>query len=126
MIDDGIFVMHEYGIASTIVESVRTETARLKSGNRVVKVGVQVGDLSGVDVEALRFSFDAIVSDSDLAPLELVVERIAHSRRCGKCSTDFTVDLSEFDASCPACGNSQTDFVGGDELVITYVELDER
>jgi hydrogenase nickel incorporation protein HypA/HybF len=100
--------------------------ARLKNGDRIVKVGVQVGDLSGVDVEALRFSFEVIVMDSDLAPLELIIERIVHSRHCGVCPTTFTVDLCEFDASCPVCGNLHTEFAGGDELAITYLELEEH
>jgi hydrogenase nickel incorporation protein HypA/HybF len=118
--------MHEFRIAENIVEAVRAEAARLEHGTRVVRVGVTVGDLSGVDVEALRFSFDVIVANSDLAPLELDVERQPHTRRCNRCSKTFTVDVRAFDATCPGCHNPHTDFVEGKDLEITYLEAEDR
>jgi hydrogenase nickel incorporation protein HypA/HybF len=118
--------MHEFGIAENIVEEVRTAAARLERGSRVVKVGVTVGVLSGVEVEALRFSFDAIVARSELGPLELDIERQPHSRRCDHCAKTFTVDLVAFDATCPDCHNANTEFVDGDDLVITYLEAEDR
>jgi hydrogenase nickel incorporation protein HypA/HybF len=117
--------MHEFGIASSIVDTVVAQSAGLVNGSRVVKVGVMIGDLSGVDVEALKFSFDAIVAGSDLAPLEIEIERRRHRRRCGDCHKEFDVDVMAFDARCPACANSNTEFLAGDELEILYLEVED-
>lgn len=64
--------MHEMSIASAVLESVRTEAGRHRG--RVTKVGIRLGEWSGVDTESLRFCFDALVQGTDLAPLELDLE----------------------------------------------------
>jgi hydrogenase nickel incorporation protein HypA/HybF len=118
--------MHEFGIAQGIVEAVRVEASRLQPGNRITKIGVRIGDLAGVDVDALTFSFAAIVSGSDWDAVHLDVERLPHTRTCRSCASRFDVDVSSFDASCPGCGDKHTDFAGGDELEIAYLEVEDE
>lgn len=65
--------MHEVGIAAGILDAVRTETAAHQPA-RAVKVGVRIGDMAGIDPDSLSFCFEALVKDSDLAPLELAIE----------------------------------------------------
>ena len=48
--------MHELSIANAILDAVRKERERL-NGARVIKVGVRIGELAGVDPEALSFGF---------------------------------------------------------------------
>lgn len=64
--------MHEMGIACSVIEAVRKELLRYPAW-RVLKVSVRIGEFAGVDSESLRFCLDAIVKDSPLAPLELIV-----------------------------------------------------
>ena len=66
--------MHEMGIAGSILEAVGKELERYP-GHRAAKVGVRIGDFAGVDSESLRFCFEAIVTGSPIAPLELEIER---------------------------------------------------
>jgi len=87
--------MHELAIASSILDAVRTESARY-AGARVHKVGVRIGEYSGVASESLRFCFDALVKDSGLEPLALDIELC----RAG-------------------------DGVRGDELDLSYLEIEE-
>ena len=65
--------MHEVGIADSILQAVRTEVA-LHAPARASKVGVRVGEMSGVDPNSLSFCFEALVKGSDLEPLELAIE----------------------------------------------------
>jgi len=62
--------MHEMGIASSILDAVRTELL-LYPGYRAARVGVRIGEFAGVNSESLRFCFDAIVKGSALESLEL-------------------------------------------------------
>lgn len=121
----GAAEMHEFGIARNIVETVTAESARLAPGSRVVAVGLRIGVLSGVEVESLSFCFQGIVADGQLDPLDLRVEQTPHMRHCRDCSSEFEVDVNSFIASCPRCGNRRTEFVCGDELEISYVEVEE-
>jgi hydrogenase nickel incorporation protein HypA/HybF len=87
--------MHELGIACSILEAVRAESAR-RPGVRVRKVGVRIGEYSGVDTESLRFCFETLAKESSPEPLALDIEY------------------------CPA-GNGTR----GDELDLSYLEIEE-
>ena len=65
--------MHEMGIASSILEAVQTEAKR-HPGSRVLKVGLRLGEYAGVDTESLRFCFDVLKEDADLAKAELEID----------------------------------------------------
>jgi hydrogenase nickel incorporation protein HypA/HybF len=62
--------MHELGIANSILEAARTEADRYP-GSHVIKIGIRIGEYAGVDTESLRFCFDAIKRETDLAQAEL-------------------------------------------------------
>ncbi|OFV86113.1 MAG: hypothetical protein A2620_06220 [Acidobacteria bacterium RIFCSPHIGHO2_01_FULL_67_28] len=114
--------MHELSLAQTLLETVEAE-ARRRPGAHVVTVGVRVGELSGVDPEALSFSFEALVADTALAPLALAIERCPRRHRCPRC--DFTFAATDSDFACPRCGSTPTRCVGGDELELTFLEVEE-
>lgn len=65
--------MHEVGIAASVLDAVRTEVGQ-RPGYRAAVVGLRIGEMAGVDPEALQFAFDALVAGSDLEPLSLSVE----------------------------------------------------
>lgn len=113
--------MHELGIAASILESVEKEALR-HPGEHISKVGVKIGELSGVDRDALQFGFDALVKDTALEPLALDVELIPRVQRCAKCAYEFRME--EFDPSCPLCGEFATECISGEELDIAYMEVD--
>lgn len=114
--------MHELSIASSILETVREQAAR-RPGARFVKVGLRVGELSGVDGEALAFGFQALVKDTEWKTLKLEIEPCPRRHRCPHCKQEFRV--VDFQVACPNCGEQHTTCVGGDELDIAYLELEE-
>lgn len=114
--------MHEFAIANSIVEAARTE-AGLRPGMRVAKVGVRIGDLAGLDPDALAFCFEALVKETDLEPVVLEIERRPQKQRCSSCGNEFTV--VDYVITCPACGEGSTEFVSGNELELAYLEMEE-
>jgi hydrogenase nickel incorporation protein HypA/HybF len=114
--------MHELSIANSILDAVRKERERL-NGARITKVGVRVGELAGVDPEALSFGFEVLVNDTELAPLALEIELTSRRHECPKCKRVFTV--VEYRVDCPACGSTETRCIGGDELELAYLEVEE-
>ncbi len=65
--------MHEMSIASSVLDAVRVE-GRKYNGAHVGKVGLRIGEWSGVDTESLRFCFEALVKGTELAPLALEID----------------------------------------------------
>jgi hydrogenase nickel incorporation protein HypA/HybF len=114
--------MHELSIANSILDAVRKERERL-NGARVTKVGVRIGELAGVDPEALSFGFEVLVKDTDLEPLTLAIESTTRRHECSQCKHVFTV--VDYQLDCPACGSKETRYIGGDELELAYLEVEE-
>jgi len=65
--------MHEVAIAGGILDTVRRETAARQPAH-VVKVGVRIGEMAGIDPESLKFCFEVLLKDTGLEPLELAIE----------------------------------------------------
>ena len=114
--------MHELGIATSILDAV-AEEARRHPGAHPVKVAVRVGELAAVDPEALSFSFQVLTNGTQWERLALEVETCPRRHRCPVCETTFRV--TDYDFACPACGVFGTDCVGGDELELAYLEMEE-
>jgi hydrogenase nickel incorporation protein HypA/HybF len=114
--------MHELGIATSVLQEARQEAQR-HAGARLRKIRLRVGELSGVNAEALRFGFEVLARESKLEPLELEIESCPRRQRCPACGLTFTV--AKYDLTCPACGNAQTEFVSGDELEVASLELED-
>jgi hydrogenase nickel incorporation protein HypA/HybF len=114
--------MHEMAIASSVLEAVRSEARRFP-GAHICKVGVRIGELAGVDPDAMSFCFEALVRDTELEPLALAIEYCPRRHRCRTCGCPFLV--AGEDSLCPACGASESEFIGGDELELAYLEVDE-
>jgi hydrogenase nickel incorporation protein HypA/HybF len=48
--------MHEMGIATSVLDAAQNEAKR-HPGSKLLKVGLRVGEWSGVDPDSLRFFF---------------------------------------------------------------------
>jgi hydrogenase nickel incorporation protein HypA/HybF len=118
--------MHEVGIATSILEAGHRETER-RPGARLVGIGVRVGVLSGVDVDALRFAFECITAETEDEKVVLTTEQCPRLNRCEECAHEFSsLQSSPFsDAPCPRCHSTRTSFVSGDQLDIAFIEVEE-
>ena len=61
-------------IAIALLDHAR-EQCDQRPGNRLTKIGVRVGELAGVDVDSLSFSFEALVKETEFEPVTLEIER---------------------------------------------------
>ncbi len=113
--------MHELSIAQSVIDSVRTELSS-RGNPRLVAVGLRVGQVSGVQPDALRFSFEVIVRDTELEDARLDIEEVPVTSRCRACEREFPV--VDFDPTCPGCGSVDTRPVAGDELQLSYLEVE--
>jgi hydrogenase nickel incorporation protein HypA/HybF len=65
--------MHELGIATSILDAVRTEIAS-RAGARPLKVAVRVGEMAGVDPASLSFCFEVLAKERDWGGLALEIQ----------------------------------------------------
>ena len=105
------------------MDAVRAEVRRYPEA-RASKAGLRIGELAGLDVDSLRFCFEAIVQGTELESLQLEIELCPQRRHCGDCARDFAV--RDYELRCPYCGSERGECRGGDELDLTFVEVEEH
>jgi Zn finger protein HypA/HybF involved in hydrogenase expression len=62
------------------------------------------------------------VKDTELDGAALEVERIPVRFRYQGCATEF--DASDFVLDCPTCSRKDAKIIAGDELALSYLELE--
>ncbi len=113
--------MHEMSLCEGVLQ-VLEQNARSQGYARVKTVWLEIGGLSGVEPEAMRFSFDVVTRGSlaDGAKLEIVA--LAGEAWCMPCAKTVTVQ-QRYDA-CPDCGSYQLQVTAGDEMRIKELEVE--
>jgi hydrogenase nickel incorporation protein HypA/HybF len=112
--------MHEMSLAESIIQ-IAEDTARSNGAARVSLVLLEVGRLAGVEIDALRFCFDAASRSSLADGARLVIEQPEGSAWCMPCSE--SVPLASLADPCPKCGSHQLQVTGGTELRVREVEI---
>lgn len=113
--------MHEMSLCEGVLQ-VMEDQAQSVGFNRVKTVWLEIGDLAGVEVEAMRFGFDVVIKGSvaDGATLEII--NLPGRAWCMACSHEVAI-TQRFDP-CPDCGGYQLQVTGGDELRIKELEVE--
>jgi hydrogenase nickel incorporation protein HypA/HybF len=114
--------MHELSIASAIVDRA-TAASEEHGGARVTKIGLRIGEISGVETDALRFGIEALSKDTPLQGVFLEVEFCKRRQRCTACAAEFAPE--GFQAICPTCHGDQSECIAGKELDVMYFELED-
>jgi len=115
--------MHEMRLASAIIDSVRDKFG-CQPDARVIRIGLLLGELAGVDPASLRFCFDEIAAGGEFEGVKLAIEQAPRRNYCPVC--DVTFPVSGFEFGCPSCYSTRTNPVGGDEVVVNWVDLEEE
>ena len=108
--------MHEMSITQSVVDTIVT---RLGDA-RVSCVRLEIGRLSGVVPDSVRFCFDVLCAGTSLEGARLDIAEPAGRARCRDCGEEFTLD--DFILLCP-CGSADVAVLAGRELRITSVEV---
>jgi hydrogenase nickel incorporation protein HypA/HybF len=113
--------MHELSIAMSIVD-ICTEEVHKAGASKVTQVDLEIGSLSGVETEALEFSWDVAVNDSLVQGARLVIHKMEATARCKSCHSEFNID--NFFSPCPTCGAFGFDILRGKELQIKAITVE--
>ncbi len=103
--------MHELSITRSIVAIV-SERA---NGAKVAQVTLEVGKLSAVVPDAIRFCFDIVAKGTVLEGAQLDVIEIPGRGRCRDCGSEL--ELRQFVERC-TCGSANVERLAGEELTI--------
>ena len=108
--------MHELAIAEGVVDTV---TQRLP-GARITSVHLEIGALSGVVADSIRFCFDLATEGTGLEGATLDITEPPARCRCRSCGTEFQPDSPI--VLCP-CGSPDAAVLSGEQLKIVSVSV---
>lgn len=109
--------MHELSIAEGMVDAIRERTGDA----RVSRVFVEIGKLSCVEPEAVRFCFELVARGTVVEGAVLEIDEPPGRARCGGCGADDV----EIEGTLPLCrcGSAELSILAGDRMTITAVEI---
>jgi hydrogenase nickel incorporation protein HypA/HybF len=113
--------MHEMSLCEGVLQLLEEHAVR-EGFNQVKCVWLEIGALSGVEPEAMRFSFDAVMKESlaDGARLEII--HLPGEAWCMQCARPVQVEARY--QACPECGSYQLQVTGGDEMRVKELEVE--
>lgn len=108
--------MHEMSITQSIVDVVCDRMGQTP----VRRIRLEIGKLSGVVPDAVRFCFDLVTEGTILEGAILEIVQPAGQARCRDCGAEFRMD--DLLMLCE-CGSANRELLAGEELRIREVEV---
>jgi hydrogenase nickel incorporation protein HypA/HybF len=108
--------VHELAITESVVEAV----AGKLPDSRITCVTLEIGALSGVVADSVRFCFDLVAEGTNVQGARLEITEPPGRCQCRVCGAQFEADGPI--ALCP-CGSVEVTIVSGQELRITSVQV---
>ncbi|MBI5890177.1 MAG: hydrogenase maturation nickel metallochaperone HypA [Nitrosomonadales bacterium] len=113
--------MHEMSLAEGVLQIIE-DSAKTQNFSRVKTVWLEIGQLAGVEVEAMKFCFDAVVRDSIAEDAKLEIIETPGQAWCLHCAE--TVNVKALFDACPKCGSHQVQVTGGNEMRVKELDVE--
>ena len=114
--------MHELSVCLSLMQQIEG-IARERDAEKVVKITLNIGPLSGVEPDLLQHAYPVAAAGTVAEDAELIMETSDIVVRCSQCDAETTVTPNKL--LCGSCGDFRTRVVSGDELMLMSVELDQ-
>jgi hydrogenase nickel incorporation protein HypA/HybF len=109
--------MHELSITRNTVAIVSEHAA----GQRVLRVRLQIGQLSAIQPEAIRFCFDLCAAGTLVEGATLEIDEMPGRARCETCAAEVSLLVPA--GRCPVCATGRLRVITGEEMLIKEIEM---
>lgn len=113
--------MHELSIAVSMVDRI-IEESESRGGLAVEAVHLKLGVLSGVDKDALLFSYEVACEGTFLVGSHLVIDVVPLAIYCDHCLAETEPESIQA-VVCPLCQTPSHKIVRGRELEVAALEI---
>jgi len=111
--------VHEVSIMMSILD-LAIEEARANSAEKIQNISLEVGEKSGVVIDALEFAFEVVTKNSMADGATLKIHSIPYQGQCVVCGHQF---ICQDFLVCNKCGNFGK-IISGQELRIKSIEVE--
>ena len=113
--------MHELSITQSIL-SIVLEKAKVAQANKIIKINLTIGELSGIVDDCVQFYFDIISKDTIAAKASLSFQQPSTRLRCRNCAATFSPN--NLDWACPNCQEQKIEIISGRECHVESIEVE--
>ena len=113
--------MHEYSIVQSLLDSCE-EHVEKNEAQKVTKVVVKIGVMSGVEPDLLKTAFDTFKEESVCHNAEFVMNIQPIVVKCRECLNESTLEKAEY--LCPTCQSVELDILDGEDMYLMQLELE--
>ncbi len=115
--------MHELAICQSLLSRVE-QTARAHKATGVSKVCLSIGPLSGVEPPLLERAWTIARAGTIARQAPLSIHLTDITVRCSQCGHEGPALVNKL--RCEKCRDWRVTLLGGDEMVLTSLELEEN
>lgn len=112
--------MHEVGLMQSAL-AIAIDQAKAQGAHQIHQLELAVGQLSGVEPEALAFAFEVVTPGTPAAGAKLVLRAVPALCYCAHCQQTF--EPATWIYRCPSCQQLSDDIRQGKDLQITSLEV---
>ena len=105
--------MHELSIVMSIVD-IAQEQAQKAKASAIDEIELDIGTLSGIEMEALEFAWKEGVRETLLEHAVKKINHIQGKAICMDCKAEF--EINNYYDACPVCGEHLINIIQGKEL----------
>jgi hydrogenase nickel incorporation protein HypA/HybF len=120
IIPQRLFLMHEQSIVASLL-TMALEDAKKDNAKRIVSIKLVIGELTGVEKDAVTFYFGFMAKNTIAAGASLEFNYTKAQLRCRDCDLLFPRDKLKF--NCPECNGKAIEIVGGRDLYIESIRI---
>jgi hydrogenase nickel incorporation protein HypA/HybF len=113
--------MHELSVTEQLL-NITLEHARKANAQRVLKIHVAIGDLTGFVGESIQFYLEVLSKGTPAENASLSITHVPARARCKQCQSEFT--LRDTNWVCPQCGGLMDDILSGREFHVESIEVE--
>ncbi len=113
--------MHELSIVTNILDTVE-DSATSNNAKVVYEIELEVGELAGVEFDALEFAIEHAPKSTLLNKVKFNILKVKPIAKCSVCNFEF--ETSEYASNCPNCNSFKTEIIKGNELKIKSYKMD--
>jgi len=115
--------VHEFSLAQGLFTQLH-QLAETNQAKKIITVRVEIGKLSGIVVDSFSFGFEVLSQESDLTKKSVLeITEIEPQHRCLDCGAIFN-HIDQIPNICPECSSLKLIHHGGDDLVLTQIEME--
>jgi len=122
--------MHELSMADAIVKTV-LDAAEKNQAEQILEVTIEIGKLTMLNPEQLRFLLDVLTEDTLLQDSEIIIEEIPVEIECKLCNYKGSTELDDSDhylmiVKCPECGERDLEIITGRECNVKSIKIEKN